>query len=130
MLGWFISVYLPKEAQKGPSPKTAPTFKTPLEKKPLIRWATGISGDEWIRKLCREGKAINLGGDGYPFKFTAQAKILRPFLLESPPHPSLYWKEFVESELPISGGEGLRNSKTLKSLEEDQWLVIEVFDQS
>lgn len=122
MIGWFISVYSPLE------PKGLPSFDSPLERTPLMRWSTGLEGLRWIEAICATPNGTFLGGDGYPFKYAIRAADAKPVLTASP--TALYWKEFVSSPLPESGGEGLRDSLKLESVNDDRWLVFVVFDQS
>ena len=58
MLGWNIGVYRLKDG--GASPATA---KSPDGTR-LAVWQTGVCGLDWINKLVKEGKAIDLGGNG------------------------------------------------------------------
>lgn len=73
MLGWHISVY----RQSGGSR--------------LAVWQAGWHGLQWIDALVKAGVAVSLGGDGYPFRFTATAAILRPFLIDGPPDARESW---------------------------------------
>jgi hypothetical protein len=123
MLGWFISAYTLEEQLL-----EAPTLGTKVNLKPLIRWSAGISGLDWMESLCKNSQGVFLGGDGYPFKYAFKSQILKPILLETP--TKLYWKEFIEGEIPTSGGEGIRNSSRIKVLAGNDWIIIEAFDQS
>jgi hypothetical protein len=60
MMGWNISVY--RQSDGGRSPATA-------ESKISVRlavWQAKPWGLEWLEELASAGKAINLGGNGYP----------------------------------------------------------------
>lgn len=65
MLGWHVSVY--RQTDGGGSPATAESGKGTR----LAVWQTGIGGLDWIRELVKEGKVVDLGGNGYPSRFTA-----------------------------------------------------------
>jgi hypothetical protein len=123
MLGWFISVYTLEEQSQ-----STPTLSTKVNREPLVRWDTGISGLDWIETLCKNSQGVFLGGDGYPFKYAFKSKVLKPILLETP--TKLYWKEFIEGIVPKSGGQGKRNSIRIEALDDDDWIIIEAFDQS
>jgi hypothetical protein len=60
MLGWHVSVYRQKDGGSSPA-----TFPTP-EGTRLAVWQTGIGGLDWLDELVKAGKAIDLGGNGYP----------------------------------------------------------------
>ncbi len=125
MLGWHISVH--KQPKGGRAPAT---FKG-AEGICLVEWQTGLGGLDWIDDLVRAGKAIDLGGNGYPYRYTARAEHLRPGLLAGPPCANEMW---------VCGPDDILTSKwkgqTTKDLEElakcrpDEWLLIEVWDES
>jgi hypothetical protein len=73
----------------------------------LVSWFTGLNGLDWIEDLVKKNKALSLGGNGYPFEFTAKLKHI---------------KSFVSKELDEAWSSTICNS--------DEWLLIEVWDQS
>ena len=68
MLGWNIGVF--KQRDDGASPATAESQHGTR----LAVWQTGLGGRDWLEELVRAGKAINLGGNGYPCRYTATAE--------------------------------------------------------
>jgi hypothetical protein len=46
----------------------------------IAAWEVGLSGTDWLDALTQEGKAINLGGNGYPNRWAASVAGLRPVL--------------------------------------------------
>jgi hypothetical protein len=74
MLGWNISVY--RQTDGGLSPASPASARGER----LAVWQTGHDGLDWIGALVEEGKAIALGGYGYPSWYTATATCLIPGL--------------------------------------------------
>ncbi len=71
MLGWHINV-----------------FKTNLDKfvaydsstneLRIASWSTGMNGIDWLKKLSQESLIQELGGNGYPYRFSAKASVIIP----------------------------------------------------
>jgi hypothetical protein len=125
MLGWHISVY--HQTDKGASPAT---IISPVGKR-LAVWQTGPGGLDWINDLVRAGKAINLGGNGYPSRYTATAKHLLPHIVNGPPLAKKIWST-AESDILTEKWEGrtVIDQTEVASCLPDMWLVVEVFDES
>ena len=67
---------------------TDPNATWPEEKALLIRWLVGgLGGLRWIDDLVKEGKAVDLGGNGYPLRYTALAKDFLPRIASGIPKP-------------------------------------------
>ena len=64
MLGWHIIVY--KQTDGGNSPATMQSARGER----IAAWITGVSGLNLFDTLVKTGKAIELGGNGYPQRFT------------------------------------------------------------
>ena len=62
MFGWHVSVY--RQTDGGASPAA---FESPEGTRVAV-WQAGIGGLDWLIELVKAGKAINLGGDGYPVR--------------------------------------------------------------
>lgn len=85
MLGWHISVYRQRNGGSAPTPFGAPHGAR------LVVWQTGLSGLDWLDDLAVQGKAIDLGGDGYPKEYTAFAAYIIAQLLDGPPGANRTW---------------------------------------
>jgi hypothetical protein len=86
MLGWHVSVY--RQTDGGASPAA---FESPEGTRVAV-WQAGIGGLDWLIDLVKAGKAINLGGDGYPVRFTATAEVLNPRVVDhTPPGARTQW---------------------------------------
>jgi hypothetical protein len=65
MLGYQIIIYRQTNEATSPAIAEAP------EGARVATSQTGIGGLDWLVALAKEGKAIFLGGDGYPARWTA-----------------------------------------------------------
>jgi len=79
MLGWHVSVF--RQRDDGESPAT---MESP-EGARLAVWQTPWDGLSWFKGLVAASTAIDLGGDGYPIRYTAKAHNLTPRLLAGSP---------------------------------------------
>ncbi len=125
MLGWGIAVY--HLADGGANPATS---KSQLGTRIAV-WQTWIYGLDWINKLVSEGKAINLGGNGYPVLYTAKAEHLIPPILSGPPLAKEIWG-FDHGDILLEGWEGktVINQEEVEKCRPDEWLMFEAFDES
>lgn len=73
MIGFQVRIY---RLQAGASPE----LDDPDEDLLFATWMTGFRGLDWIEALVKQGRAVDLGGDGYPFKYSATAAVLLPLL--------------------------------------------------
>jgi len=125
MLGWNISIY--RLADGGATPATANS----QEGARLAVWQTGVGGLGWIGDLVTAGKAIDLGGDGYPCRYTAQANDLIPRILGGPPEALEVWNSGADHTLTEKwAGKTVIDDKQVSSCHPDEWLVIEAWDES
>ena len=99
--------------------------------KRLAVWQSGIGGLGWIYTLINKNKAIELGGCGYPSRYTAQAKHILPELAGEPPEANAVWSCGPTDQLSEAW-----SSKTAKDQElmqgclPDEWLIIDAWDES
>jgi hypothetical protein len=128
MLGWFISVYRMKNGGKAPA---APGSASSAQGKRLASWQAGWGGIDWIEELVKQGKALNLGGDGYPVWFTASAEHLVSPILSGPPEARKVWA-YEEGDVLLKEwvGKTVLDQAELKRCSPQEWLLIEVFDES
>jgi hypothetical protein len=125
MLGWHITVY--RQTHGGASPATA---ESPPGKR-LAVWQTGLGGLDWINELVKNGEAINLGGNGYPCRFTATAKHLIPAVINKPPGARDAWT-CGESDVLTEEWEGktVIDRCAAAGCSPDEWLLVEAWDES
>jgi len=116
MLGW--KVYITQES---------------ITDKPesLISWTTGIGGLDWLDQLVKGGFAQDLGGNGYPNRYSAKAAVLLPRLIQSLPN---YDGEFViGDDYVLSDGKhwGIKlNQSKIDACRPETALIIEAWDES
>lgn len=125
MLGWFFVVFRQRDGGASPASASAP------EGKRVAAWQTGLDGPKWIDALVKQGRALNLGGNGYPYRYTATAKDLLPTIAAGPPEARAVWVAGPQDVL----GEGWDGATAVDQSESadchpDEWLLIEVWDES
>jgi hypothetical protein len=94
-------------------------------------WQSGVNGVAWLNDLIEDGEAIQLLGGGYPDLLTATAAHLLPRILEGPPEARSPWAA-SSHDLTTDGWEGqtLLNHAALEDCRPDEWLLVEIFDES
>jgi hypothetical protein len=125
MLGWNISIF--RQTDGGSSPATVESVRGTR----LAVWQTGLRGLDWIDAFVKTGKAIDLGGNGYPNRYTAIAENLIPHILDEPPAAHLTWvceKNDVLSEK--WEGKTVIDRAVVATCRPDEWLMIEAWDES
>lgn len=65
MLGWEVFVY--RHGEKS-------------DENLIARWKSSVFGVDWIDKLVAEGRAHDLGGNGYPCIYKARASFFIPII--------------------------------------------------
>jgi hypothetical protein len=114
MLDWEVFVYRPD------SPDVF-----------IARWTTSVFGLDWLRPLVKAEKVVDLGGNGYPRKYTVAAGVLLPLIeagLPANSSPLVIGEDYV---LPAGwSGDVVWNRQELSSCKDDEQLVIEAWDQS
>jgi hypothetical protein len=125
MLGWHISVY--RQTDGGGSPAT---FQSP-EGARLGVWQADVDGLNWLDELVKAGKAIDLGGNGYPCRYTATAEHLIPQFIEGPPRARTHWLleagDFVTDKWE---GKTVVDGDAAAQCRPDEWLIVEAWDES
>lgn len=106
MLGWeiFISRQLPGEALENPSKQSS-----------VGCWHGGLGALKWIDALVKEGRATDLGGDGYPVRYLAAAKDVIPVL---------------RAHQRLGDSRAAIHEATTLQCDPDEKLIIEAWDQS
>ena len=125
MLGWHISVY--KQTENVSSAATE-TSSMGLR---LAVWQVDLDGLSWIHELVRNGKAVNLGGNGYPYRYTITAKQLIPQIINTPPDANEIWTSGPDDILDDKwAGKTMIDRSALQNCHQDEWLIIEAWDES
>ena len=125
MLGWHISIY--RQTDDGALPATAES----LTGTRLAVWQTGLGGLDWVRELLKAGKAIDLGGQGYPCRYTATAENLIPRIVDEPPGARRIWTSGVNDILSEKWeGKTVIDRAAAAACRGDEWLLIEAWDES
>lgn len=83
----------------------------------LASWTAGLGGTDWLDDLVRNNKAKNLGGNGYPNNYSAQASVILPLLT-------------IELIDLIGGGIIRLKTDRITGCSENENLIIEAWDQS
>jgi hypothetical protein len=127
MLGWHVSVY--RQANGGRSPATAESEQGAR----LAVWQADVSGLGWLEKLAEEGKAVNLGGNGYPSFFTATAEVLLPIVVTEQMPANEDWLIPEGSYIPDPqawAGKTRVEREAAEQCRPDEWLIVEIWDES
>lgn len=125
MLGWHISVYKKQNDKMNPAVLNSPQGAC------IAVWQTGMNGFRWIWDLEKDGKAILLGGNGYPVWYTAEAQHLIPPIVAGPPEAENPWKADA-SDILLAEWKG-KTEIYHAEIEEclpNEWLIIEAWDKS
>ena len=70
MAGWHISVFRLVDGGSSPAQRDSPKSTE------IADWRAEFNGLRWIDDLVKAEGAVDLGGNGYPSWYTAQAKHL------------------------------------------------------
>jgi hypothetical protein len=99
----------------------------------LAVWQTGLYGLRWIDELAKDGHAVNLGGNGYPCRYTAPAEVLLPRIIEGPPEANEHWiigGEPVTVDKDLWIGKTLIDQAAIADCRSNEWLLVEAWDES
>lgn len=125
MLGWHISIY--RQSDGGSSPATPQSSKGTR----LAVWQAGLGGLEWLDALVKAGKAIDLGGDGYPCRYTALAEDIVPHIIETPPQARAVWmREPTDIVTDKWEGKTVVDRAVAGARHPDEWVLVEAWDES
>jgi hypothetical protein len=86
---------------------------------------------QWLDNLVQQQKAIDLGGNGYPMEYTAQATHIIPHLRGEPPEAKTVWR--VDAGDIVTErwcGKTTKDLKLMDSCRPDEWLLIQAWDES
>jgi hypothetical protein len=121
-MAWYIIVHRQKNGGLEPA-----AFGTEEGTRVAV-WDAAILGLNWVDDLVREGTAIRLGGNGYPFRYTAMAEHIIPNVPEGlPPRPPTSGHQANNPNYPQSH---FFDRDLAKQCDFNEWLLVEVWDTS
>ncbi len=125
MLGWHISVYTKQDDKMNPAILNSPKGAC------IAVWQAGMSGLKWIWNLEKDGKAVLLGGNGYPAWYTAEAQHLIPPIVAGPPQAENPWRS-EKSDILLAGWKGKTEIYYAEIADclPNEWLIVEAWDKS
>jgi len=123
VLGWNISVY---RLEQGAVRATTASLTSAR----LAVWQTGLDGLDWIDELVKQNKAINLGGNGYPCRFTATAEHLLPHFVNGALEAHSR-RSFEASGMLMEGWEDTTaiDQTAIAACRSDEWLLLVAWDE-
>jgi hypothetical protein len=127
MLGWHVSVY--RQPDGGHSPAA---FASPQGARIAV-WQTDVKGLDWLNALAEQRKAVDLGGNGYPSRYTAQAEILVPHIVSEAFPANENWLVPEGSYIPDPKawpGQTQVDHAGAEQCRPDEWLLVEIWDES
>jgi hypothetical protein len=90
-----------------------------------------LGGLDWLNELVKAGKAIDLGGDGYPCRYTAIAEYLIPRIADMPPGARANWlREASDVITDQWEGKTVVDGAAVSQCRPDEWLLVEAWDES
>lgn len=121
MLGWSISIYRETDCKLNPSKRGALR---------LASWTAGLGGLDWLDRLVELGQAT-VDGNGYPFQYSAKARIMLPCFTSGPPIPRgpvVIGDDYI---LPAGYLSGINLQQArIEACSPDEILIAEAWDQS
>jgi hypothetical protein len=125
LLGWNISVH--RITGNPAEPATVESTQGTR----LAVWQTGPDGLQWINQLVESGQAIDLGGNGYPNRYTARADRLLPQIIGGPPQARANWgSDDGDILLPQWVGKTFVDRAAMDECKPEEWLLIIAWDES
>lgn len=122
MLGWEIYIHRLDSDQSLEATKLT-------QDSIVAHWRAGLGGYDWIKELVKIDKAKALGGNGYPFLFSAKFHVLHSSILDG---PTLYQGSMVLGDdylLPKNYLENLTiNEANFSKCKANDELYVQVWD--
>jgi hypothetical protein len=127
MLGWSITVRI-----------SPPNDQLSGAEDILARWLTDASGLTWLRPLVDQGKVFQTKQNGYPNEYRGLAGDILPLIRTDAMQPRglgvwvFGMDEGEEYAFPPSGvvTDVMRYEDRIAACLDDQWVIIEAWDQS
>lgn len=125
-MGWHVSVYRKTTKRLLPA-----DFDSPMGEL-LAQWQGDVEALGWIIAVCNSNNGQNLGGDGYPYCFTARCEVLKPVILSDPPGARKVWLHGPDDQIDHSKWKGSTfvNHDEFQSIGGGEWLLIRAWDES
>lgn len=125
MLGWHISVS--RQSGDGSQPAAGDSECN----EPLAVWQTGLGGTRWLEDLVLAGKAVHLGGNGFPTRYSARAIDTLPHLIPKPPLARDTW-HFDPGDILTDKwlGKTFLDAHAMIECPAEEWLLIVAWDES
>ena len=133
MLGWFVAVHRKTFRRRRPASLTSTAGPR------IAAWQGGPDAIDWLEALVPGGTVIDLGGDGYPRRMTAEAGAILPTILAGPPAANARWlaepsDRFIAEPSDALGtgwlGRTTIDRQQAANCSPDEWLVVELWDES
>ena len=122
MLGWEF--FVRKQSYAGADGHAA-------EGAPLASWKASLGGTQWIDDLVTNSKAADLGGDGYPNRYTVAAGTMLAVLRQGLPRhdgPLVLGDDYVLHQGWT--GDASIDIERLQLIDPSEILLVEAWDQS
>jgi hypothetical protein len=116
MLGWEVFVFSRPDAK---------------QEDLIARWETSVLGLKWLDQLVKDGRASDLGGNGYPDEYAITAGALLPIIMSGLPvsnSPPVIGDDYVLPE--AWSGDIVWNRDVALRCQPSDMLFIEAWDQS
>lgn len=86
---------------------------------------------DWLEDLVASGSAVDLGGNGYPFRMTARAGAVLPVVRTGPPHANEHWIMGVGDIVDERwAGKTVYVPEVAEACSDDEWLMTMIWDES
>ncbi len=115
MLGWEVFVLRSPDAKRDEL---------------IAHWQTSAFGLRWLDQLVKDGKASNLGGNGYPNLYSVTAGVLFPIIKKGLPansSPLVIGDDYV---IPEGWNGNVVWKQDPATCKENDLLILEIWDQS
>lgn len=125
MLGWMITVYRQDEGRGQPATRDAAMGSR------VAQWQGQLDAIDWLRDLTHIGDVVELGGNGYPSMMTARAGAVLPVIESGPPYANKFWlADATDILTPKWIGRTVFDSEVAGECDPDEWLIVEIWDES
>lgn len=94
-------------------------------------WQGQTAATRWLHDLVSAREAVDLGGNGYPSRMSARAGAVLPVVSIGPPEANETWISGPHDILtPAWAGKTVVNAEVAQACSDDEWLIIEIWDES